>query len=450
MIPVALDATNHDILQASCHEKWHKIDGTGKLSVSYQHMRRVWQSGKHLSTGNWFVSLNPVERKVVVFIIETNLSYWAGGERTVVEYASRYDSSKFDVIILEGMNSEFSRKNEDEILKHIPQVKIVRVDNSLRKFDFLFRFKSLHLGTFLHHFIVKNVLDVLHDNAVYKHAFEEIGRIHVAYLFSNPCSSYLKKSKCRVIGSNHGENFKSIVKTKLINMGLLYRRIDSFHIFPSNSTKIETLGKVGSFLLPNGISFINSKKGIFRANNKSANVAFSGKIRFLYVGRLEKGKGVLKLIKAWKGSDFGVIAELLIVGTGKLEKMLRNGIIDGISIVGSVSDSELNKIYDASDIFVFPTASDTFGLVVLEALSHGLYVLCSEDLRGTFDEFERIGRLKYFNPSVTILRKEMKASIVSADDTKRMVDKTSNLIEEKYSWDTISKELYDKLLELVS
>ena len=41
MIPVALDATNHGILLASCNEKWHKIGGTGKLSVSYQHMRRV-------------------------------------------------------------------------------------------------------------------------------------------------------------------------------------------------------------------------------------------------------------------------------------------------------------------------------------------------------------------------------------------------------------------------
>ena len=35
MIPVALDATNHDILQASGHEKWDKIGETGKLSVSY-------------------------------------------------------------------------------------------------------------------------------------------------------------------------------------------------------------------------------------------------------------------------------------------------------------------------------------------------------------------------------------------------------------------------------
>ena len=43
MIPVVLDATNHDILQASGHEKWHKIGETGKLSVSYQHMRRVWR-----------------------------------------------------------------------------------------------------------------------------------------------------------------------------------------------------------------------------------------------------------------------------------------------------------------------------------------------------------------------------------------------------------------------
>ena len=65
MISVSLDATNHNILQASCHEKCHKISETGKLSVSYQHMRRVWYCENAIIVTK--VILDKFIRKVTIF-----------------------------------------------------------------------------------------------------------------------------------------------------------------------------------------------------------------------------------------------------------------------------------------------------------------------------------------------------------------------------------------------
>jgi glycosyltransferase involved in cell wall biosynthesis len=42
-----------------------------------------------------------------------------------------------------------------------------------------------------------------------------------------------------------------------------------------------------------------------------------------------------------------------------------------------VTDQEVSLLLDYADLFVFPTLSDTFPLVVLEAMSHGVPVLAS-------------------------------------------------------------------------
>jgi alpha-maltose-1-phosphate synthase len=49
-----------------------------------------------------------------------------------------------------------------------------------------------------------------------------------------------------------------------------------------------------------------------------------------------------------------------------------------IIVTGRLSDPEVGALFRRSDLFVFPTLADTFPLVVLEAMSHGLPVLASK------------------------------------------------------------------------
>ena len=105
---------------------------------------------------------------------------------------------------------------------------------------------------------------------------------------------------------------------------------------------------------------------------------------FLFVGRLIRGKGVHKLLEACsllihKGVDnFSVV----IVGEGKHGDEFRrftnrSGLAPHIQWAGPVGYKQLGAYYDSCDVFVLPSLEDTWGVVIMEAMTMGKPVLCS-------------------------------------------------------------------------
>ena len=104
----------------------------------------------------------------------------------------------------------------------------------------------------------------------------------------------------------------------------------------------------------------------------------------LSVGRLSREKNFELAIKAFSllpGNYF-----LLIVGSGLYEKKLKefaaqNGVSSKILFLGKRSQEKLGGFYQNADVFVYPSFSETQGLVVFEAGSFGLpIVTVSSDL----------------------------------------------------------------------
>jgi glycosyltransferase involved in cell wall biosynthesis len=84
----------------------------------------------------------------------------------------------------------------------------------------------------------------------------------------------------------------------------------------------------------------------------------------LYVGRISYEKNIQAFIDMpWHGSK-------VICGVGPLEASLRRECAD-LLWMGLVSRPELARLYAASDVFVFPSRHETFGLVMLEAMACG-------------------------------------------------------------------------------
>ena len=97
--------------------------------------------------------------------------------------------------------------------------------------------------------------------------------------------------------------------------------------------------------------------------------------RFLYVGRLAEEKGLDFLLDFFrKHSELS----LTIVGDGPQRESLELRASDNIQFKGYVNNSELNSIFVEHDVFIFPSISEPWGLVVEEALAHGLPVICSD------------------------------------------------------------------------
>jgi glycosyltransferase involved in cell wall biosynthesis len=105
---------------------------------------------------------------------------------------------------------------------------------------------------------------------------------------------------------------------------------------------------------------------------------------FVYVGRLWSGKGVDDLLHAFARARQSTRSDmsLLLVGDGPEESRLRArcahaGLAGSVAFAGFRQQDELPAFYAASDVFVFPTLGDPYGLVVDEAMACSLPVLSS-------------------------------------------------------------------------
>ena len=104
---------------------------------------------------------------------------------------------------------------------------------------------------------------------------------------------------------------------------------------------------------------------------------------FLFVGRLLKEKGVFDLIEAYGklGPELRSAVGLVFVGDGVAREELARraiGISPGfIHLAGFQQREQLAKYYALGEVFVFPTHTDPWGLVVNEAMSCALPIICS-------------------------------------------------------------------------
>jgi glycosyltransferase involved in cell wall biosynthesis len=95
----------------------------------------------------------------------------------------------------------------------------------------------------------------------------------------------------------------------------------------------------------------------------------------LYAGRISKEKGVMELPEIFYNVREKIRdVRIVIAGTGPAEAELKEKLPEA-EYLGWVNHSDLPKIYSSADIFILPSKFDTFGCVVLEAMSCGLPVI---------------------------------------------------------------------------
>ncbi|QCC85407.1 glycosyltransferase [Desulfovibrio desulfuricans] len=102
-------------------------------------------------------------------------------------------------------------------------------------------------------------------------------------------------------------------------------------------------------------------------------------VRFLYVGRLSREKSVTRLVDAFRlVLEQMPSARLSIVGDGpQAEELQSQAAGMPVTFTGYLSGAALVRAYEQADIFVFPSTTDTYGKVVLEAQAAGLAVVVS-------------------------------------------------------------------------
>ncbi|MBY0112731.1 MAG: glycosyltransferase family 1 protein [Phycisphaerales bacterium] len=104
-------------------------------------------------------------------------------------------------------------------------------------------------------------------------------------------------------------------------------------------------------------------------------------LKILYVGRLSVEKNMPMLVRVWRATHAilqarGLSASLILVGDGPHRPEMQRE-LEGCNthFLGFRYNEELSRLYASSDLFLFPSVTDTLGQVVMEAQASGLPAL---------------------------------------------------------------------------
>jgi phosphatidyl-myo-inositol alpha-mannosyltransferase len=171
-------------------------------------------------------------------------------------------------------------------------------------------------------------------------------------------------------------------------------------------------------------------------------------LNILFVGRLEKRKGLGDLLRAYRAMCARVPrSRLIVVGDGPLRGRLESYVsrhrLPNVVMAGYVPESVKPRYFGSADIFCAPaTGAESFGIVLLEALASGLPVVATE-VPGYMSVLET-GK-----DSITVPPKnwrELAASLVilARDaELRRRLGEYALQKALRYSWDTVATEVIE-------
>ncbi len=196
--------------------------------------------------------------------------------------------------------------------------------------------------------------------------------------------------------------------------------------------------------------------GVDTSFYKPVNVVKNKEIfQILSVGYLIERKGFTYLISSIKEvlKEHGNI-KLNIVGSGPEEQKIKNHITnlnleEHVEIISNISDEELLKMYNSSDLFVLPSIVDSqgntegLGVVLIEAMACKLPVIGS-NIGGIPDIVEDgVTGLLVPQKNVSELSKSINKIIENPDISERIAEKGYKMVKSNFSWERIAKDYID-------
>ena len=142
-------------------------------------------------------------------------------------------------------------------------------------------------------------------------------------------------------------------------------------VFASGNLHVELLSKLNfnkNIKITKGVGIIN--KPVFERKNKAY------KKRFLFVGRLSEVKNLASIVNVFNALPDH---QLTIIGDGEEKQHLLNIAKKNILFIESVDNENIKFEFQKNDIFILPSKSEPWGLVVEEALYFGLPVIVSKN-----------------------------------------------------------------------
>ena len=254
-------------------------------------------------------------------------------------------------------------------------------------------------------------------------------------LYSTLIAPYIKYNK-----EKFNSDYFSKLKSCPDNKKAFYYR-DCFS--PSNTLDVGcgignlVWGFLNSGVIAEGIDISKEKKINFTRE----------KTKFLYLGRIHPIKGLDLLIKTWSRIELeNKNCTLEICGYYEdisyykfLQDLIKKFGLKNISFTDKVSGLKKKEKYLSNDVFIIPSKSENFGLVIAEAMSYGLPVIVSEETPWHVVKKNNYGWVVSLNQD-DIYSAISAANSLNKNDLKNMGQLGRIYIKDYFSWNVLSKD----------
>ena len=222
------------------------------------------------------------------------------------------------------------------------------------------------------------------------------------------------------------------------------------YINAASRSEAEGISKLGLnkpvVIIPNGTVIPELKDRIVLPGDR--------KCSMLFMSRIHPSKGLLNLIEVL-GSIDSRNWSLKIAGYDEnnhqqeVERaVVKAGLTNDIQFIGPIDNDRKWEVYSKSDLFVHPSYSENFGIVIAEALASGLPVITTTGTPWT--DLVEFDCGWWVDPSVPDLSAAIREALSLSDNQRqKMGARGKKLIEKKYSWKPIAVEmqkLYNHIL----
>ena len=132
-------------------------------------------------------------------------------------------------------------------------------------------------------------------------------------------------------------------------------------------------------VIPNGINLDH-----FASASRPIEEFADGKQNIVFVGRLEKRKGLRTLLEAYARLKWDFPnTRLIIVGPGRIgpgvKRFIKANAVEDVVFTGEVAYDDLPRYYHSADVFCAPnTGKESFGIVLIEAMAAGKPIVASD------------------------------------------------------------------------
>lgn len=194
-------------------------------------------------------------------------------------------------------------------------------------------------------------------------------------------------------------------------------------------------------VIPNGVEMVAAGESI-----AITPPAHSRERIVLFLSRVHPVKGLLNLIQAWaQVSPRGW--RLLIAGPDEgshlrevMAAVQQLGVGDSVEYVGEVDGARKSAMYQRADLFVLPTFTENFGVVVAEALSHGLPVITTHGAPWADLETHRCGW--WVAIGADPLAKALHESMALSDEARREMGARGHQYVRRFDWGGIADQMH--------